>query len=141
MTVTSAASGAALVRRFYAEIWNRWDDALVDELLDAELVFRGSLGVRVRGRAGFRAYRDKIRAAFPDFHNELVEVVAYGERVAARLEYSGTCRGSVLGLPPTNRRVSYSGAAFFQLRAGRIARVWVLGDVDSLRRQLLQPAG
>ncbi len=139
--MSGTATGAVLVRRFYAEIWNRWDDALVDELLDAELVFRGSLGEEVRGRAGFRAYRDKIRAAFPDFHNELVEVVADGDQVAARLEYTGTCQGPVLGLPPTNRRISYSGAAFFRLRAGRIARVWVLGDLDGLRRQLLQPAG
>jgi len=125
-----------LVRRFYAEAWNRWSDAAVDELLDEELSFRGSLGDAVRGRGGFRGYRDKVRAAFPDFHNEVVDLVAAGDRAAARLRYSGHHRGEVLGAAPTGALVEYEGAAFFTARDGRIHEVWVLGDVDGLRRQL-----
>ena len=65
-----------LVERFYRDAWNRWDDAAVDELLAPDFLFRGSLGDEARGRDGFRAYRDKVRAAFPDFHNEVLDVVA-----------------------------------------------------------------
>jgi steroid delta-isomerase-like uncharacterized protein len=130
-----------LVRRFYAELWNRWDDAAVDEVLDEEFVFRGSLGDEVRGRDGFRRYRDKIRAAFPDFHNDVVDLVTGADRAAARLRYSGHHRGEVLGLAPTGARAVYEGAAFFTARDGRLRAVWVLGDVDGLRRQLTAAAG
>ena len=55
-----------LIERFYARAWNSWDDAAVTGLLDERFVFRGSLGDEVTGRDGFRGYRDKVRAAFPD---------------------------------------------------------------------------
>jgi steroid delta-isomerase-like uncharacterized protein len=125
-----------LVRRFYAAVWNRWDDTAVNELLDEHFVFRGSLGDQVRGRDGFRSYRDKIRTAFPDFHNQIVDLVASGDRAAARLCCSGHHQGEVLGIAPTGARVAYEGAAFFTASDGQLAEVWVLGDVDGLRRQL-----
>jgi len=125
-----------LVRRFYADAWNRWDEAAVDELLDEHFVFRGSLGDEVRGRDGFRGYRDRIRAAFPDFHNEIVDLIVEGERAAARLRYAGHHEGEVLGVAATGASITYGGAAFFTARDGRLREVWVLGDVDDLRRQL-----
>ena len=126
-----------LVRRFYADVWNRWDDGAVDDLLAEGFTFRGSLGDEVSGREGFRAYREKVRAAFPDFHNEIVDLIVEGDRAAARLRYSGHQRGEVLGVAATGASVTYSGAAFFTAREGRLWEVWVLGDLDRLRRQLV----
>lgn len=42
----------------------------------------------------------------------------------------------MLDIPATGRRFSYAGAAFFTVADGLIADVWVIGDLDSLRRQL-----
>lgn len=125
-----------LVRRFYAQAWNLWDDATVSNLLDEHFVFRGSLGDEVTGQDGFRAYRDMIRAAFPDFRNEILDLVAEGNRAAARLRYTGHHHGQILGIPATGAFVTYYGAAFFTSSGGRLAQAWVVGDVDSLRRQL-----
>jgi len=125
-----------LIERFYARAWNSWDDAAVTGLLDERVVFRGSLGDEVTGRNGFRGYRDKVRAAFPDFHNEILDLVIEGDRAAVRLRYTGHHRGGILGFPATGTLVTYHGAAFFTAREGRLAEAWVLGDVDSLRRQL-----
>jgi steroid delta-isomerase-like uncharacterized protein len=126
-----------LVRRFYSDVWNRWDEASVDELLADDFVFRGSLGDDVRGRHGFRRYRDKVRAAFPDFDNEVIDLVVAPGRAAARLRYRGHHRGEILGIPPTGAFITYSGAAFFTAVDGRLAEVWVLGDLDHLRTQLV----
>jgi len=127
---------AGIVRRFYDDMWNRWDRSLVEELLAEDLTFRGSLGVDVLGRAAFRDYMASVQAGFPDFSNRIVDLVVAADRAVARLEYSGTHLGTVLGLPATGRRVGYSGAAFFTVRRGRVVSVWVLGDLDGLRRQL-----
>jgi steroid delta-isomerase-like uncharacterized protein len=108
-----------LVERFYAQAWNLLDDAAVAGLLDERFVFRGSLGDEVSGRDGFRAYRDKIRAAFPDFHNEILDLVTQGNRAAARLRYTGHRRREILGVPATGTLVTYHGAAFFTARDGR----------------------
>ena len=88
-----------LIERFYARAWNSWDDAAVTSLLDERFVFRGSLGDEVTGRNGFRGYRDKVRAAFPDFHNEILDLVVEGDRAAVRLRYTGHHRGGHPRIP------------------------------------------
>jgi steroid delta-isomerase-like uncharacterized protein len=125
-----------LVRRYYEALWNRWDFALADELIAEAVVFRGSLGISVQGREGFKAYMRTIRAAFPDFHNHIEELIAENDRVTARLTYTGTQQGEVLGIAPTNRKVSYAGVALFRVVENRIAEGWVLGDVYGLVQQL-----
>ena len=100
------------------------------------LGYVGSLGDEVLGRDGFRGHRDKIRAAFPDFHNEVVDLVVGDGKAAARLLYTGTHMGEALGVPASGAAISYSGAAFFSADGGRLRQAWVLGDLDQLRRQL-----
>ena len=125
-----------LVRSFYGDLWNRWDDAAVDAVLSRDFEFRGSLGTSTVGRDGWRSYRDTIRAGSSDFHNEVVTLVCEGDTAAARLLYSGTHIGPLLDLPATGRRFEYAGAAFFTVTDGLLASAWVLGDLAGLRRQL-----
>ncbi len=125
-----------LIGRFCAELWNAWDDAVVEQVLAAEFRFRGSMGTETSGPDEWRTYRDSIRAAAPDFHNQIVDLVANGERAAARLHYTGSHRGVLAGIPATGRPFEYSGAAFFTSSDGRLTSAWVLGDLDGLRRQL-----
>jgi predicted ester cyclase len=132
----SAGETEALVRRFYEELWNRWDDGAVDEVLAADFEFRGSLGDVTTGRDGWRGYRDGLRAAVPDFHNEIVELVVSDGRAAARLAFTGHHRGVLLGHRGHGERIRYEGAAFFRSGSGQLVAAWVLGDLDALRRQL-----
>jgi predicted ester cyclase len=125
-----------LAVRFYADAWNRWDDGAVDELLAPDFVFRGSLGDEASGRVGFRTYRDKVRAAFPDFHNQVTELVADGQRAAVRLRCTGRHEGELFGISPTRLNVTYEAAAFLGSDGARLCQAWVLGDLVSLRRQL-----
>ena len=125
-----------LVRRFYDTLWNRWHDEAVDGLLAEDFVFRGSLGTETVGLEAWRRYRDSVRAGSSDFHNEVVTVIDAGDRAAARLMYTGTHDGVLLGLPATGRRFSYAGAAFFTAAGGRLTSAWVLGDLTALRAQL-----
>lgn len=113
---------AALVHRFYDEAWNRWDDDVVDVLLGPDFAFRGSLGDESIGRQGFRAYRDKIRARFPDFRTEVVDVVVSGARAVVRLR--------CIAGPD-----AYDAAAMFRVEGRRLAEAWVVGDLEPLRRQ------
>jgi steroid delta-isomerase-like uncharacterized protein len=130
------ASANDLVTRFYHRLWNNWDDDAVDDTLAVGITFRGSLGRETVGREEWRAYRDQVRAAAPDFHNEVVDLIVTDTRAAARLQFTGTHRGPMLDIPATGRRFSYTGAAFFTVADGLITDVWVIGDLDSLRRQL-----
>jgi steroid delta-isomerase-like uncharacterized protein len=131
-----AESYKDLVRRYYELLWNCWNFALADELIAESVVFRGSLGIGVQGREGFKECMRTVRRAFPDFHNHIEELIAENDRVAARLTYTGTHQGDVLGIAPTGRRVSYAGVALFRVVDNRVAEGWVLGDVHGLVQQL-----
>jgi steroid delta-isomerase-like uncharacterized protein len=135
----SASSSKRVVQRWYQEMWNEWNFGLVDELVAPELVFRGSLGTPVQGREGLRRYIREIRAAFPDFYNQIDVLLAEGNQVAARLTYTGTHRGPIWGIAATGRRIEYAGAGFFRVRDGRVTDGWVLGDTAALRAQLTGP--
>ena len=130
-------SAQELVQVFYDELWNAWNDARVDEVLDESFQFRGSLGQSTVGTDQWRSYRDSVRTASADFHNEVVTLVADDSQVAARLRYTGSHTGPLLGIPATGRHFEYAGAAFFVAARGRLVSAWVLGDLDGLRRQLL----
>lgn len=127
---------SALVHRFYDVLWNRWDDDAVATTLHPDLRFRGSLGQETVGLGEWRAYRDGVRRGSSDFHNEVVDLVADGDRGAARLVWSGTHDGVLVGIEGTGRRFSYAGAAFFTARDSLLADIWVVGDLEGLRRQL-----
>jgi len=136
-TVTSIGdANKNLVRRYYNDLWNKWDLAAVTELISPDITFRGSLGITVQGREGFKDYVSMVRAAFPDFHNEIEELIAEGDKVVARLTYTGTHQGELFGIPATGKRVSYSGVAIFVIAEGKIKDGWVLGDTMGLKRQL-----
>jgi steroid delta-isomerase-like uncharacterized protein len=126
----------ALVRRFYDELWNRWDYAAIGEILAPDAVFRGSLGAQTSGHEGFIAYAEFVRAAFPDFHNRVEELIAEGDKVAACLTYTGTHKGEIFNVPPTGRRIGYTGVGIFLFRDGLISHAFVLGDRFQLMLQL-----
>ncbi|MGH9711999.1 MAG: ester cyclase [Candidatus Acidiferrales bacterium] len=125
-----------LSRRFFDEMWNPWNFAKADELLAPDITFQGTLGPQLKGRDAFRAYMRKVQAAFPDFHNTILELTAEDDRVVARTIYRGTHRGEIFGIAPTGKTISYAGAAFFRIAEGKIIEGWVLGDLLSVLRQL-----
>ena len=89
-----------LVQRYYRELWNEWNFALAPEIVSDDVRFRGSLGIECEGITQFFDYMRLVRSAFPDFANEIVDLVAETDAIAARLIYTGTHEGEFLGSDP-----------------------------------------
>ena len=125
------------VEDFYDRIWNRIDKAAIAELIHPDFTFRASLGPTMTGHAAFAAYVDSVTGALADYRCTILDLVSQGDRAFARMRFEGIHRGPFLGFAPTGRRVEWAGAALFSLKGGKIADLWVLGDVNGLR-ELLQ---
>jgi steroid delta-isomerase-like uncharacterized protein len=130
------ARNRQLIETWYYRMWNQWDKSVFPKILAEDIQFRGSLGNVVEGHQGVSQYMDYIRAAFPDFHNAIEQIISEADQAFARLTYTGTHRGTIFGIEPTGRKVTYAGAAVFTFRNDRIAEVWVLGDIYNLLQQL-----
>ena len=125
-----------LVERFYHEVWNRADEVVAREILHPEFCFRGSLGEEKRGPDGFITYLRMIHTALSKYTCTIEEIVEERQRAAARMRFAGIHRGQFLGVAPSGREISWSGAAFFAIDGDKITNLWVLGDIDSVKQQL-----
>ena len=77
-----------------------------------------------------------MRAAFPDIHWVVEEMVAEGETVASRFTWSGTHRGEFLGVPATGRRVVVKGMVIDELAGGKMSKSRILMDSLGMMQQL-----
>ena len=125
-----------LIELWYHEMWNRWNKEVIPEIVDEKITFRGSLGKVNSGHGELSDYIDLIRNAFPDFHNSIELILSEEDKAFAKLTYTGTHRGELFGIAPTNRSIEYAGSALFSFRDGKIVDVWVLGDLHGLLQQL-----
>ena len=95
-------------------------------------------------RAARRVKRlfSEFYSAFPDWREEIVELVAEGNTIAGRFRCSGTHQGEFLGESPTGKRMEVDEVFFFRVEDGMFVYVWGLEDSLNRMRQLgLIPGG
>lgn len=127
------ATAEQRVRTLVQASYKNGDLAALDSLVEQEFV---SNDERI-GREGFRSRIDELRVAFPDLDVAILAVISAPDRVAARLRFSGTHRGTYMGFPATNRRVRWTVLAWFELgQSGKLARRWAHGRENELASQL-----
>ena len=114
----------AMVRRLVEAINGGDEGAAVEELF----------APRAARRVG-RLFAE-FRAAFPDWHEEVVQLVAEGDAVAGRFRCSGTHLGEFLGEAPTGKRMEVEEVFFLRAEEGRFVEFWGLEDSLGRMRQL-----
>ena len=98
---------------------------MTDELSSPELA--------AAARHGFTAFR----AAFSDWHMELVDLLVEDDKVAGRFRCSGTHTGPWLGNAPTSRRFEQvDEVAILRVKDGRFVDYWALEDTAGRLQQL-----
>jgi steroid delta-isomerase-like uncharacterized protein len=134
----AAARNAALVRRYFEEVWNRGRLEVLDELLSPDYVNRTpSIPDPAPGPAGLKPIVAAMRAAFPDLHYAVEDVVATETRAVARVVMTGTHGGDLFGLAPTGRAVRVDQINVEEIGPdGRIRQHWRVTDELALMRQL-----
>jgi predicted ester cyclase len=113
-----------MVRRLVEAINAGEEDTVVEEL------FAPRAARRIK-----RLFAE-FRSAFPDWHEEIVELVAEGDTVAGRFKCSGTHRGKFLGEAPTGKRMEVEEVFFLRAQDGKFVDFWALEDSLGRMRQL-----
>jgi steroid delta-isomerase-like uncharacterized protein len=125
-----------IVRQFTERVVNGGDLDAARELMAEDFLDHNRLPDEEPGLAGVTAAFAEIRAAFPDLRLTVEDVVAEGDRVAARVTWRGTHRGPFLGVPPTGRRFEVTSISINRIADDRIVERWGVLDLDELARQL-----
>jgi steroid delta-isomerase-like uncharacterized protein len=121
-----------LVDAFYTRIWNEGDLAAASDLLSDQFCFRGSLGSELRGRDAFRDYVGSVRSALADYHCDILDCVAEGNKAFAKMRFGGVHVARFRGFQSSGKPVHWLGAALFRFDGTVIDELWVLGDLAGL---------
>jgi steroid delta-isomerase-like uncharacterized protein len=118
------AASETLIRSYYAA-FNAGDAEAMLALLTDDVVHDINQGPREIGRAAFRAFLDRMNARYREELRDLVVMVEpTGCRAASEFTVHGEYLATDAGLPEaTGQRYVLPAGAFFEIRAGRIARV------------------
>jgi steroid delta-isomerase-like uncharacterized protein len=127
---------AMIVRRFVEEVITRGDIDSAAQFVWEDVVEQVPLPGQGPGLEGLKDILRAMRAAFPDLIFAIQEQVADGDKVASRFEWTGTHRGTFLGVPATGRSVRVWGIVIDRLEKGRIKDTRIIMDSLGLMMQL-----
>jgi len=129
----------ALLKRWFEEVWNKGRADAVEEMFAADGIAHGlsdDAGNPLRGPEGFKEFHTKFRTAFPDMRVTIEDMIAEGDKVAARCSVRGRHSGDSLGFAATYARVEFSGITIIRVKDGKIVEGWNNFDFMKMNRQL-----
>ena len=125
-----------IVRQFF-ELLDRHDTDRIGQLLVSSTNYSFHIGgmpsVDWNEHKGILT---SFNNAFPDLHHEIVDMVAEGDKVAIRLNVTGTHKGEFQGIPPTGKKLSLYEMGFITIIDGKITEGWISADTMGLLQQV-----
>ena len=124
--------------RRWIEVFNERDDAGEADVRGPGYVAHApaSLEPEPLGSDAWVQFLAGFVEGFPDLQITIEDAVGEGDLVAQRVHFTGTHTGEFQGLPPTNRKVSFSGLELNRFEDGRVVEHWFQLDALGLLQQL-----
>jgi steroid delta-isomerase-like uncharacterized protein len=127
--------------RHLIELMVSGDLDTVDQVLAPNWVNHDPSLPPLEGYEGFKQLTMIFRSAFPGMQVEIEDMLAEGDKVAARFRLRGTNTGSFQGMPPTGNAIDVLATGIFRFEGGKVTDNWVNLDALGLMQQLgLAPA-
>jgi steroid delta-isomerase-like uncharacterized protein len=128
----------ALARRAFEEIWNAGNLAVIDELVASDATFcdPNVPGGEFTGPAGLKQFAQIYRGAFPDVRMTINGQIAEGDYVCTRWTATGTHKGELMGIAPTNKVATVTGIDIDRYQGGKVVEAWASYDMLGLLQQL-----
>ena len=131
----SLEENKAIARRWNDEIWNKGNLAAIDELMASNFVWRTAPPGMASDLASFKQYVASL-SSFSEIKCVTEDMVAEGDKVAVRWNWSGKHTGEYMGIAPTGKRVTMMGISIIRIAGGKIAEEWDEQDNLGFMEQL-----
>jgi steroid delta-isomerase-like uncharacterized protein len=137
MTTQTTTANKQLVLAFIDELFNHGDLTAVDRYLSPIMTnydppFPGAPD----GPDGMRQAAVMFRAALPDWHTDVDQLVGEGDIVVERFTAQGTHRGDLMGVPGSGHVLTLRGIQMFRIENDKIVERWGRLDEVGLLTQL-----
>jgi steroid delta-isomerase-like uncharacterized protein len=136
-TTAEEQRNAELVRKFYAEVFDKGDTSLIDQMIAADYIEHASpVDMQAGARDSLKSYTLAYRAAFPDLKTEVERVVAEGDIVFAHFRQTGTSKGAFMGMPANGKQFDIHGVDVIRIRDGKAVEHWGYMEEMKLASQM-----
>lgn len=126
----------AAIRKIY-EVFSGGDPSVINQIVAAGAVdHEGMPGIDTSGPEGMKRLIAVFRSAFPDLKMSAEDMIADGDKVAARVTMRGTHKGEFMGVPATGKWVEVSGIDIVRFEGGKAVEHWGITDTMSMMQQL-----
>jgi predicted ester cyclase len=89
-----------------------------------------------RGREGLKDVVRIVRGAFPDLQVHIEAISEDGDQTWARVRFTGTNTGQLMGCPPTGRTATWTAIDQCRYADGRLTEHWGVVDLLSMMQQV-----
>jgi len=130
------ASAQILAARRYATFWSNGDETLARTALAADFMDRTLPPGRPQGIEGPLAASTAFRAAVPDIHCAVEQLIVSGDRVVAHLRFTGHFTGVFHGAQGRGQALDFIATDIYRIADGKIAENWHLEDNLTFLQQI-----
>lgn len=125
----SIETNKKIAARIFNEMWNGKRPELAKELFTTDATFVDPhVPMPTKGIEGHAAYLQLFMKAIPDLQFTIEEQVGEGNTVVTRLTSTGTHKGELLGVAPTNKKATLPGIVIHRFRNDKVAETFVMWD-------------
>ena len=119
----SEAENRALAYRYVEEVFNQGNLTVIDELIDPAFIEHNPFPGQAPGIAGEKQAVSMSRAAYPDLHTTIEDIITEDDMMVIRLTARGTQRGEFMGNPATGE-VTTTEIHILRIANGKAVEHW-----------------
>jgi C-1 hydroxylase len=130
----SLEKNKAIIRGWF-EAENKKDLDLLDKFVAPDFVDHAH---QLRGREAYKQYLAEVIKGYPDFHETIEDIIAEGDKVWVRYNFTGTHTGEYqeylpsigkITLPPTGKKITMTAIDIFRIVDGKVVDwIWAVYD-------------
>jgi predicted ester cyclase len=117
--MSAAEENKAIFRRYAEEVGNQHNFEMVDEIFERYIAHQPDGSTLQRGPQDVKRFQKEFHSAFSDFHINIEDQIAEGDKVVSHYTIRGIHQGDFRGMAPTGKEIEIKGVTTFLLRGGQ----------------------
>jgi len=127
--------------RKYHQVWSNGNIEELDKIIAPNFTSHFIGGFEYKGIEGAKNSVLETKKAFPDWKEDLVDIIAEDDKVVTRYHSTGTQHGNWDGVDSTGNKVDIYEASIYRLENGKIVEQWGFWDEINLKKQMTTKSG